>query len=165
MLPVSVDIVDAESQLANIFEEMKKIMDGYGVNGDVEMLNEIEGGLVIRLADTVLFDLGEGKIDYGATTILNKIGSVLANTTHSIRIEGHTDNIPIKTEKFPSNWELSTARAISVLRYFINNHHISAKRLSAEGFGEYRPIAPNDTAENRIKNRRVEIKIFQEKNE
>ena len=163
MLPVSLDIVEAESQLANIFEEMKKIMDGYGVDGDVEMLEENEGGFVIRLADRVLFETGQGAIDLGSNHILTKIGSILAKTAYQIRIEGHTDNIPINTEKFPSNWELSTTRAISVLRYFIDVHGISANRLSAEGFGKFRPIVPNDLPENQRKNRRVEIKIFEEK--
>ena len=167
MLPVSLDIVEAESKLANIFEEMKKIIEGYGVDGDMEMMDEmeeIEGGFVIRLADRALFDLGSAEIDPESKLMLEKIGAILAKTTYHIRIEGHTDDLPISTVKFPSNWELSTTRAISVLRFFIDKHGIPARRLSAEGFGEYRPIAANDSTENRSKNRRVEIKIFEEKN-
>ena len=74
-----------------------------------------------------------------------------------ISIEGHTDNLPIHSERYPSNWELSTSRAVNVLRYFIEKGGISQKRISAVGMGEFQPIAENDTPENRAKNRRVEI--------
>ncbi len=89
--------------------------------------------------------------------MLEKIGVIIAQTDYLIRIEGHTDNVPIHTAAFPSNWELSTARAVNVLRYFIQNHRIDAKRLSAEGLGEFRPLMANDTEENRATNRRVVV--------
>jgi chemotaxis protein MotB len=164
VLPVSADIVNADSEIANIFNEMAEIMKSYGIDDEVGMIN-ISGGLVIRFADSILFDSGGAAINPSALPILNNIGSTLAETKYNIRIEGHTDNIPINTNEFPSNWELSTTRAISVLRYFIEKNAIPSNRLSAEGFGEYNPLAPNDTMENRAKNRRVEIKIFSEASE
>ena len=89
--------------------------------------------------------------------LLEKIGAIIARTSYFIRIEGHTDNLPIHTKLFPSNWDLSTARAVNVLRYFIQSHRIDAQRLAAVGFGEFQPLAPNDTPANRAKNRRVEM--------
>ncbi|MGD8334598.1 MAG: OmpA family protein, partial [Desulfobacterales bacterium] len=85
-------------------------------------------------------------------------------TEYLVRIEGHTDNVPIRTFLFPSNWELSTARAVNVLRYFIEHHQIDSQRLSAEGFGEFQPLVANDTAENRNKNRRVEVIFIRPEN-
>ena len=76
---------------------------------------------------------------------------------HDIVIEGYTDNLPMQSARYPNNWELSTARALSVVYYLINEKDIEPTRLSAKGYGEYRPIAPNDTPENRAKNRRVNI--------
>ncbi|MBA3029239.1 MAG: OmpA family protein [Desulfobacteraceae bacterium] len=159
VLPVSADIVDADSKIANIFTEMAEVMKSYGIEGEVGMQN-IQGGLVIRLSDSILFDSGGATINENALPILNHIGTILAKSNYNIRIEGHTDNIPINTYAFPSNWELSTTRAISVLRFFIDKNHISPDRLSAEGFGEYKPLASNDSSENKAKNRRVDIKIF-----
>lgn len=162
ILPVSQDIVAADSPISNIFHEMRKIMDEFGVDKDVVFAG-VEGGFVLRLADTVLFDLGKGEINKNAIPMLSKIASVLSRSENLIRIEGHTDDLPINTAMFPSNWELSTTRAISVLRYFIEQENISSERLSAEGFGEYRPIYENDSQKNRAKNRRVEIKIYEKK--
>jgi chemotaxis protein MotB len=89
--------------------------------------------------------------------LLNKIGLIIAETPCNVRIEGHTDNFPIHNVKYPSNWELSTARAVNVLRFFIENANIPAEKLSAVGFGKYHPVVPNDISANRAKNRRVEI--------
>ncbi len=81
--------------------------------------------------------------------------------SYSLRIEGHTDNSPIRTSRYPSNWELSTSRAVNVVRYLLDKRVIAADRLLAAGFGEYKPIFPNDTLENRARNRRVELLFFQ----
>ena len=77
-----------------------------------------------------------------------------------MRVEGHTDNLPINTPRFPSNWELSTARATSVIRYLIEEENLDPERLSAAGYGEYRPIDANDTPEGRARNRRVDLVIL-----
>ncbi|MEJ2101338.1 MAG: OmpA family protein [Desulfobacterales bacterium] len=111
----------------------------------------------MRLSEHALFDQGAADISVDALPLLDKIGAVISKTEYLIRIEGHTDNLPIHTELFPSNWELSTARAVNVLRYFIKNHNIDPRRLAAEGFGEFHPLVANDSPENRAKNRRVEI--------
>ncbi|MBD3169325.1 MAG: OmpA family protein, partial [candidate division Zixibacteria bacterium] len=92
--------------------------------------------------------------------ILLKLSKILTKIPNDIRIEGHTDNIPINTPEFPSNWELSTARATTVLRFLVESCGINPDKVSALGYGEHRPIGPNDTIENRRKNRRTDIVVL-----
>ena len=122
-------------------------------------LEMAERGLVITLVDEVLFDSGKAKIRSEGKDILDKIAPILKRETprNEIGIEGHTDNVPIKYSGYKSNWELSTARATDVLHYILNKGKLDPKNLSATGYGEYRPVEPNDTKEGRQKNRRVEI--------
>ncbi|MGI6703187.1 MAG: OmpA family protein [Clostridia bacterium] len=119
-----------------------------------------ERGLLIRFRDQVLFDSGKAIIRKDAETIVQSIGEILKQYDRSIRVEGHTDNVPMNTFLYPSNWELSTARAVNVVKFLIEEVGISPVRLSAAGYGEYHPIADNDTAENRQKNRRVDVVIL-----
>ncbi|KAE9637045.1 OmpA family protein [Defluviitalea raffinosedens] len=119
--------------------------------------------VTLTFKDGVLFDTGKAELKPEAIEILDKIGIQLAKYPNNrIRFEGHTDNVPIRTVQFPSNWELSAARAIAVAKYYINELSFDPKQFSTEGFGEYSPIADNSTAEGRAKNRRVEIKILSE---
>lgn len=106
-----------------------------------------------------LFTKGKDKLTGRAKEFLDKLAELLKFIPSDIRIEGHTDNIPISTPEFPSNWELSVARANSVMRYFIEVHNIDPKRIRAIGYGEYKPMAPNNTETNRSKNRRVILEI------
>jgi len=117
-------------------------------------------GLVIHIKESTLFDPGKDKLKEKAFDALNIVAMQLKDLNNPIRIEGHTDNMPISTARFPSNWELSAARAISVVRYFINEHDFSPDQLSVLGFGEFRPIADNSTAEGRAANRRVDIVVL-----
>lgn len=125
-------------------------------------LQMMEKGLVITFVADVLFDSGKDKIRHKAYPILNKVALVLKENVPqlSVGIEGHTDNQPIKFSGWKSNWELSTARALSVLHYLADNQGISPDRLSAIGYGEFRPVASGDTKEGRQLNRRVEIVIL-----
>jgi chemotaxis protein MotB len=116
-------------------------------------------GLHIRLGDNVLYDLGKARIKPSAYPILREVAALIREESNDVYVEGHTDNIPISTAKFPSNWELSTARAMSVVKYLYKVEGISASKLAAVGHGEYRPLVPNTTRENRSRNRRVEIFI------
>jgi chemotaxis protein MotB len=90
------------------------------------------------------------------------VAAALTRIPGQIRMEGHTDDTPIQTRRFPSNWELSTARAISVLRLLANDYGLAAQRLGVAGYGEFFPLVPNDSAENRAKNRRVDVVILTE---
>ncbi len=120
-----------------------------------------EKGLVITFVAEVLFDSGKAKLRRDSLPILDKVVKVLKEDVpeNNIGIEGHTDNVPIKYSRWKSNWELSAHRALSVLHY-LESKGIDPKRLSAIGYGEYHPVAPNDTPEHRQLNRRVEIVIL-----
>ena len=155
----SADIVDKENQLAQVFEEIKSLRDNLGLDKKVD-ISFSEKGLVMRISDTVLFNLGVVEISEEAIPLMEQMGTIISRAPYAIRIEGHTDNLPIHTGRFPSNWELSTARAVNVLRDFMEKEAIPPERLSAVGFGEFHPIFPNDTPEHRAKNRRVEIVLL-----
>jgi chemotaxis protein MotB len=126
-------------------------------------LNMEARGLVITFLDEILFDSGKDKIKSDAFPALDKVASVIVDKASDLNVgvEGHTDNEPIKYSGWKSNWELSTARATSVLHYLIEKG-VSASKLAAIGYGEQRPVASNDSAEGRRKNRRVEIVILPE---
>jgi len=117
-------------------------------------------GLVISLKDTEFFDSGKASVRARSMYLLDNITAAISKYSNSIRIEGHTDNVPIKTSQFPSNWELSTARATNIVRYFIDAHEFPPERISAIGYGEHRPIADNSTEEGRQKNRRVDVVVL-----
>ena len=118
---------------------------------------EIEGGLSIIIRDDLLFSSGRAEITPEGAPVLKEIGSTFKDFESDVLVEGHTDNVPINTERFPSNWELSTARAISVVRYLTEEVGVNPVKLSAVGYADTRPKTSNDTPENRRKNRRVEI--------
>lgn len=143
-------------------EEIKNQLNKNNLGSSVD-LNIEARGLVIRFPDNVLFDSGSAVIKSDALPSLKAIGAILIEKSYSqsfIRVEGHTDNVPIKTSQFPSNWELSTARSTNVIKYMINNTQISPERLSASGYGEYKPIANNKDAAGKSKNRRVDIVVL-----
>jgi chemotaxis protein MotB len=156
ILPPSAEMVASDSQLAHIYNELKDLVERRNLERDVGV-DFSPRGLVMRLSDRALFDAGVAAVSPQALPLLKKVGAVIAETSYEVRVEGHTDDVPIKTMQFPSNWELSTARAVNVLRYFIETYRIPRERLSAEGFGEFQPLVPNSSSENRTKNRRVEI--------
>lgn len=156
VVPISAELVESESPLAKIYADLKSLADRLSHKNDIAVAYSSKG-LVMRLSDHALFDAGVADISPQAIPLLRKIGAIIAETAHAVRIEGHTDDVPIRTPQYPSNWELSTARAVNVLRYFFETYRISRERLSAEGFGEYQPMVPNDSPLHRAKNRRVEI--------
>ena len=119
-----------------------------------------ERGLLIRFTDAILFDLGSAILKPEAFPVLDVINEELRTINNSVQVEGHTDPTPISTPQFPSNWELSTARATAIIHYAIENGGIMPERLSAAGFAFYHPVAPNTSAENRARNRRVDIIIL-----
>jgi len=163
LISESADLVDSRSELAKIFNTLEELANEFNLENEIKLVMTHEG-LVMRMSEHMLFELGSADITAEALPLLQKVGAIISKTAYLIRIEGHTDNLPIHTERYPSNWELSTARAVNVLRYFIKNHNVDPRRLAAEGFSEFHPLVPNDTPENREKNRRVEI-IFIKKEE
>src|SRR5271154_4424422 len=148
------------TELARAKEELEKQLQDEINNKQVKVEMEPKG-LVITFVSEVLFDSGKAKLRRDSYEKLDKVAGVL-NTTVSdldVGIEGHTDNQPIKRSGWKSNWELSTARALSVLHY-LSEKSVAEPRLAAIGYGEYRPVASNDTKEGRQQNRRVEIVIL-----
>jgi chemotaxis protein MotB len=146
------------------FKQVKRNLDDYAAKHGLKKKLETEitrRGLVIRmLTDGVLFDSGEAKIKPGAMPQLEKIAGLLqVDENHPINVEGHTDNVPIKSSQFPTNWELSTARASSVVRLLIADN-APADRLGAVGYAQLHPIASNGSAAGRSRNRRVEIVLL-----
>jgi chemotaxis protein MotB len=129
-----------------------------GVTGKVRTRMETRG-LVISL-DGSFFDSGSDQLVLQGRELLDALAEDLMAMKNQIRIEGHTDNVPITTARFPSNWELSTARATTIVAYLIQKYAFKPENLSGSGFAEFCPIAPNDTAEGRARNRRVDIVVL-----
>ncbi len=130
-----------------------------GVTGQILVTRE-EDRIVIRLADNLVFPSASADIRPEAHELLRIVASAVNQTDNEIRVEGHTDNIPLATEKYPSNWELSSARATAVLRLLTERFDVDPARAFAAGFGEFRPIASNLTPEGRALNRRADIVLL-----
>jgi len=145
-------------------EGIKQKLDKFASDNGIQakLVSSIEErGLVISIQDTLLFESGSSDITPKAREILDKIINVLAAAPNYIKVEGHTDNLPINTARFPSNWELSVLRATNVVH--IMQGKISTDRLSATGYGEYRPLVKNDSEAGRAQNRRVDLVILRSK--
>ena len=121
-------------------------------------LEENEHGIIIHILDEILFPSGSADLNVNSLQVLNKIASILNRIPNEVRIEGHTDNVPI----IPSNWHLSVMRALNTAYYLINNEKLKAERVSIVGNSEYKPIASNETVAGRAQNRRVDIVIVRE---
>lgn len=117
------------------------------------------GGLIISLEELGFFDSGSAKLRPGSEATLNRIALALRPLPNEISIEGHTDNVPIHNSLFASNWDLSTARAVEIVRLFITQYQFSPERLSAAGYSQYHPIASNSTPQGRQLNRRVDVVV------
>ena len=147
-------------RLSNQADELEKQLAAEIQAGDIR-LKRFRNKLIINIDDKISFDSGSDQLKSGVLKSLEKITDILAQyPEYLIVIEGHTDNIPIKSRKFPDNWELSTSRALSVLRYILRNKKLDPARFSAAGYGEFQPVVSNDTNENRALNRRVDIVVY-----
>jgi chemotaxis protein MotB len=116
-------------------------------------------GVRIQLAASKFFASGSADIRASSLGALDKVAQIIKDSNRKVIIEGHTDDQPIKTAEYPSNWELSAARATKIVRYLIIRHKIPADRLTAVAYADQKPVAPNDSEENRARNRRIEILI------
>jgi len=130
---------------------------------DIVQIQQNEKRIKLILSDAVLFDSGKAELKDNAKKTLSALAQQLINVPNEIVIEGHTDNVPIKSGKYQTNWELSMSRAYSVIKFF-EEYGIKSSRLSGIGYGENRPAFPNDTIENRAKNRRIEISLIKTEN-
>jgi len=122
-------------------------------------------GVLMQVQGQVFFAAGQATIKDASHPFLDEIARVIDASPYNVAIEGHTDDTPIHTARFPSNWELSTSRAISTLRYLVDKGDIDPRRLSSAGFADTRPLVPNDTVEHQRQNRRVEFVLFKDERE
>jgi len=157
-----IDELNAQLDELNSSKSLLEQKLGQEINDKQIKLQMMEKGLVITVVGDLLFDSGKAQIRPEAYPLLDKVSMVLKDNMakFNVGIEGHTDNVPIKSSGWKSNWELSTARALSVLHYLIKNQGVAPERLSAIGYGEYRPVDSNENKVGRKQNRRVEIVIL-----
>lgn len=148
-----------KSSLGEIEKQLKGFIKENNLQGAVTSYID-ERGLVISLQDSLLFDLGSADVRPEEKEVLIKIGDMLKSLPNHIRVEGFTDDLPIHNNKFDSNWELSVIRATNVVKILVNEVGIEPARISAVGYGEYRPVVPNNSEENRRLNRKVDIVIM-----
>ncbi|OIU70868.1 flagellar motor protein MotS [Rossellomorea aquimaris] len=147
-----------EEELRGLLSDIRSYLRENGLD-EIVTATRTERGVVLVLPEQSLFDSGEADVLPSSYLFLDKVGALLERIPNFVKVEGHTDNRPISTSQFPSNWELSSARASSVIRYLTSTEDLDPKRFIAVGYGDTRPVAPNDTEENLQKNRRVEIII------
>ncbi len=154
------ELSDLERAKQELEESLKKEIGEYKAK-----LQMTERGLVITFVSEIFFDSGKDKVKEDGKATLGKVAEVLNRDVpnSAVAVEGHTDNDPIKYSGWKSNWELSSGRALAVVHYLADECKVQPQRLSANGYGEYHPVALNDTSENKQKNRRVEIVILPSK--
>ena len=168
-------IVGGESKVENTIEEseyqdnrtmyesVKEFIEENKLDDSIDVAQN-EKGVVLQLKDSILFESGQADLKEGSNEVLDKINDIISTVPNSVVIEGHTDNVPIKNEKYKDNWDLSSMRATNVLRYFTEGKHQDPTKFKAAGYGEYKPKVDNSTDENRAQNRRVNI-LIESKNE
>ncbi len=150
------------NELEQIKGELQEYFSEVGLENEVTLRID-ERGLVISLSSTILFDSGSAEIKPKNKDELITIAKTINKIDHYIRIEGHTDNIPINTTAYPSNWELSAARAAQVVKLFVDKGDINPEKMVVIGYGEFKPIGDNNTVEGRARNRRIDIIMLNNK--
>ncbi|MGM0602290.1 MAG: flagellar motor protein MotB [Bacillota bacterium] len=156
---ISEDLGDAPQNLGRVMEQMQEYIDNNNLNDRVN-IDRKRKGLVISLTGEILYDLGRADLKAQGEEVLTMIAENLKELPNDIMIEGHTDYLPINNQQYPSNWELSTARAVNVIKYLIEEKDFTPSRLSAAGYSKYRPVVDENNPEALAKNRRVEIVIL-----
>lgn len=147
------------AKLDELKEEVNQYIKKNGLEDQIEATIN-SSGLVLTIQDRALFSMGEATLDADARTVAQSISGILEQAgNREIVVSGHTDNVPINTARFPSNWELSSARATAFMRGLLTNEALNPNQFTLASYGEYKPIATNDTEAGRSKNRRVEVLI------
>lgn len=149
---------EKKQKMEEFIEEIKEYIDEMDLDEHVKVIEE-EEQVILRIDSVILFDLGKADIKESGKDTLRDVGKLLKEIDTEVVVQGHTDNLPINTTLFPTNWELSTKRATNVVLFLVEESNLDPHKLTATGNGEFRPIAPNDTPENRQKNRRVDIVV------
>lgn len=159
------DTLEEDTGLDDLLNDLEEYADNLGLEDKITIQVD-ERGIVVRFMDNVFFDSGSATIKEDSFEILKAVAELLNREEFKnmqIKVEGHTDSDNIRfSEKYPTNWELSSARATNVLRYLVEVESMNGRRVSSSGYSYYRPINPNDTPENKSKNRRVDIVILKD---
>ncbi|WP_087971940.1 flagellar motor protein MotS [Oceanobacillus rekensis] len=150
---------EEEDSLTDLVHNVENYLDEYELN-NVISASRTERGVVLVLQESILFDSGEAEILDEGKPFLDRIGILFQDIPNNVKVEGHTDARPISNFRYPSNWELSGARASSVVRYLINENELDIARFSTVGYADTRPVVPN-SPESWSQNRRVEIVILE----
>ena len=139
-----------------IYEKIKSQIDSLRLKDDIGLLKKDDDSIILRINDSLLFGPGQSKIDPKSFPVLRNIADIVRPLPMDLRIEGHTDDVPMQGSQF-ANWDLSVDRSVSVLRYFSQSDLLSLDRMAAVGYGKDRPIVSNTTEQNRALNRRVDF--------
>lgn len=139
-----------------------KLLEENGLS-DVVKIREEDAGVILQLGESILFDTAQAVLKTDSYDVLDVISTIIPKIDNEIMVQGHTDNRPINSSVYPSNWELSSDRALAVVKYFIDVKGLNPNRFSAAGYGEHRPLVENTSSENMGINRRVDILIVQQK--
>ncbi|MEA2108170.1 MAG: OmpA family protein [Pseudomonadota bacterium] len=163
--PISIQLSEKESSMIDMLEmgdKVKQAIEDHELEREAEVTID-ENGVTLKITGKLMFDAGSASIKETFQPFIDSITEIISENNYPVAIEGHTDNIPMTSSPlYPSNWELSSSRATAVLRYLIEEKGIPAKRLMAVGYADTRPLVPNDSPENRAKNRRVEFHFMKE---
>lgn len=149
------------SMIEQIRQAILPLAASQGVIDSVTIYTSTEG-VIVSLSGNVLFDSGKAELKPEGLAFLHVLADVLRQRSNRLRVEGHTDNVAINTSLYPSNWELSSTRAIVTTRYLVEQGKLAAERIGAAAYGEFRPVADNSTREGRMRNRRVDIVVIDE---
>ena len=158
LVKVAQELEEKSKKLEEVKRQLEEAIEKLDIKDFVKVLED-KDTVILRIDSVILFDLGKADIKEEGRSVLKKLGDYLKELDHEVAVQGHTDNLPINTLLFPTNWELSTKRATNVVLFLARNCEIEEEKFTASGNGEFRPIRPNDSEENRQKNRRIDIVI------
>ncbi len=148
-----------ENPMTKLKNDLNDVIEEYNFGQSIK-LEENERGITIRILDDILFSSGNSNLTLESRIVLTGLANILRELPYDIRVEGHTDNVPINSSLYPSNWHLSVNRALNTAYYLINEEKLPPDKVSIVGYSEYKPIASNNTNEGRASNRRVDIIII-----
>lgn len=152
-------LVDGMNEQIQVRQMLKEALELNGKNNSITISID-ERGVTIHIQEELLFPSGQAELKTSSLKTMDSLAQVIKRLPNDIRIEGHTDNIPIKTARFPTNWHLSVTRAMSTGYYMIEQHSVNPDKVSVVGYGDLRPLGSNDTEQGRSLNRRVDIVIL-----
>ncbi|QAA31684.1 OmpA family protein [Clostridium manihotivorum] len=150
--------LSANVNINALYESSSNFIEENKLGASVEVL-KADNGVLLQLRDSTLFETGKADLIPESKGLMEKLTKLLKSVPNNIVVEGHTDNAPINTYRFQSNWDLSASRAVNVVKFFIDQGNINAARLTASGYGDAKPLVDNSIPENRAKNRRINILI------